>query len=405
MVKKLLYKIDTRDNESSILIDTTRFHALREANNDLHDHLVYYKNMISHHHKSKKWERYKKLTNDYELVFTTTQGYPSIAMRSPISRSYFKLWEIMHDLNLMSDCQRPLRAAFLADAPGGFVEAFVDYRNVKCPGATDAIFGISLKATHRIIPQWKLSSDFCNVNNVNVLFGANGTGDLCDLSVLDDFCDCVQTCDFITADGGFDFSSDFNGQEEMSTRLIMCEIYAALRLLSHGGTFVLKIFDIHNTTTVNLLFALSLFFESMSFVKPLSSRPANSEKYIVCVGYDTHRATKHKHALGLIREAIDKSDHSMLSRINATSAFFAAILEFNYVYIAHQVLSIHKTLEMISDSKESDVMRKVKKQVKKAIKWCHKYNVQISVDALKEYKPVFQSVLSTDGLTKASNNF
>ena len=406
MVKKLLYKIDTHDSyDNNINNDNTRFQLLKEANDKLHDHLVYYKNMISHHHMSKKWDKYKKLTNDYELVFTTTQGYPSIAMRSPISRSYFKLWEIMHDLNLILDCKKPLRAAFLADAPGGFVEAFVDYRTHKCPEVTDELFGVSLKATHRIIPQWKLSQDFCKKNNITVLFGKNGTGDLCDLTVIDDFCDCARTCDFVTADGGFDFSSDFNGQEEMSTKLIMCEIYAALRLMSQGGTFVLKIFDIHNTTTVGLLFVLSLFFDSMSFVKPLSSRPANSEKYIVCTGYNTQRSTQNKHVLELIREAIDSSDQSILSRINTTVPFFAAILEFNYVYIAHQVLYIHKTIEMITNSKESDVMNKVKKQVKKAIKWCHKYNVQISVDTLKGYKPLFQSVLSTDGLTKESNNF
>ena len=33
-----------------------------------------------------------------------------------------------------------------------------------------------------------------------------------------------NSCNLITADGGFDFSIDFNKQEQLSSRLIFCEI-------------------------------------------------------------------------------------------------------------------------------------------------------------------------------------
>ena len=48
--------------------------------------------------------------------------------------------------------------------------------------------------------------------------------------------------EIITADGGFDFSIDFNKQETLSIKLIFCQICYAIALQKSGGTFILKIF-------------------------------------------------------------------------------------------------------------------------------------------------------------------
>ena len=49
-----------------------------------------------------------------------------------------------------------------------------------------------------------------------------------------------------------------------------------------GGNFVCKIFDVFTPFTVDLLFILYKHFEHFSIVKPVTSRPANSERYVVC---------------------------------------------------------------------------------------------------------------------------
>ena len=50
--------------------------------------------------------------------------------------------------------------------------------------------------------------------------------------------------DYITADGGFDFSVDFNKQEDLSLKLIFAQIIYAIIMQKKGGHFVIKIFDI-----------------------------------------------------------------------------------------------------------------------------------------------------------------
>ena len=49
---------------------------------------------------------------------------------------------------------------------------------------------------------------------------------------------------FITADGGFDYSTDFNKQEISSYKLIFCEIFISMNIQAEGGNFIIKVFDI-----------------------------------------------------------------------------------------------------------------------------------------------------------------
>ncbi len=404
MVKKLFFCLSNQTS-SSIESQCDAMDGLFHINDVLHNYLDHFKNKITEHHKAKKWDRYKKHTNDYELVFTSSQGCPSIASHNPISRSYFKLWEILHDLNLSVHSPES-KAAFLADAPGGFVEAYVDYRRnwltaQKLP-YNDQLHAISLKATNRIIPQWKFGNEFCNNNNVKIAYGRKGSGDLYDIEVIDDFIEAVgkHSCNFITADGGFDFSKDFNAQENMSTRLIVSEIYAALNLQASGGSLVLKVFDIHQKVTIQLLYILSTAFEKIHFVKPLSSRPANSEKYVVCDGFKGCS----DECVRVLRGIITNKNPNALN-VSANLSFVASIIEFNHIYISCQAMYICKTLEMIEKDCSTAFTKEVQKQVRKAIKWCHKYKIPVALNAIQHYRPYFSlqaSVGSSFILTKAS---
>ena len=62
--------------------------------------------------------------------------------------------------------------------------------------------------------------------------------------------------DIITRDGGFDFSIDFNNQEQNSVKLIFSQICYALAMQKQGGTFILKIFDIFTKSTLELIYIL-----------------------------------------------------------------------------------------------------------------------------------------------------
>lgn len=392
MVKKFVCNFSGEYPEA---IDPVSHRDVSELNNAIHEQLVVNKNNITHYHKIRKWDKYKKLTNEYELVFTSTQGFPSIATYNPISRSYFKLWEMIHDfkdeIKLPED---PITTVFLADAPGGFGEAFINYRERwKDNREKDQLFGMSLRATNKIIPNWKFNSDYCQKHNLKLFYGESGTGSIYD---IDNINDLVKACGknnvyFLTADGGFDFSSDFNNQEEMSLRLILCEIYTALLLQKEGGSFVLKIYDIHIKCTMKMLYILKLFYEELNFLKPLSSRPANSEKYVMCTNFRKGNFDKYNEVLDLLKFNVQHFKHNYtLKEFSVPQLFLYDILRYNRTYITNQSLHIIKTLTLIDDSNEANEKELVKQQVRKALKWCNKYNIIVSIEALQKYRPYFR---------------
>jgi len=85
----------------------------------------------------------------------------------------------------------------------------------------------------------------------------------------------------VTADGAFDFTGHENDQEVMMYPLITSELLAGLMVLAPKGSMVVKCFDLYTEFMCQLLYLFSLLFENMTVFKPVSSRPANSERYLI----------------------------------------------------------------------------------------------------------------------------
>lgn len=89
---------------------------------------------------------------------------------------------------------------------------------------------------------------------------------------------------FLMADGGFSVEGQENIQEILSKQLLLCQFLTALSTLRTGGHFVCKTFDLFTPFSVGMVYLLYLCFDRISLFKPVTSRPANSERYIVCRG-------------------------------------------------------------------------------------------------------------------------
>uniref|UniRef100_A0A3Q3IKW6 Cap-specific mRNA (nucleoside-2'-O-)-methyltransferase 1 n=1 Tax=Monopterus albus TaxID=43700 RepID=A0A3Q3IKW6_MONAL len=89
---------------------------------------------------------------------------------------------------------------------------------------------------------------------------------------------------FLMADGGFSVEGQENIQEILSKQLMLCQFLTALSTLRPGGHFICKTFDLFTPFSVGLAYLLYLCFDRISLFKPVTSRPANSERYVVCRG-------------------------------------------------------------------------------------------------------------------------
>ncbi|CAG0914437.1 unnamed protein product [Notodromas monacha] len=118
------------------------------------------------------------------------------------------------------------------------------------------------------------------------LFGPGGSGNLMDSRVSCDIRSrCRAVADLVTGDGGIDCAANPGEQELLVSDLVHCEVMTALVTLKPGGNFVLKIFTVFEAQTVALLYFLALAFDKVIVHKPVSSKPGNSELYVLCFGF------------------------------------------------------------------------------------------------------------------------
>ena len=247
----------------------------------LHDRLTALKNEIDRVAPVGYWDDAKKITNPYEYIFLSLQRRMpwSIAAIQPLSRSYFKMIELWDLLDLSANS-----SAHSAEGPGGFLEAIQVRTGTKIP-----MVAMTLRSTERTVPGWRKSQAFLhNYPMVHITYGGDNTGNLYSLLNQDVFTAAAEQqglAQLYTADGGFDFSADFNGQENTVQRLLIAEALAGLTTLQPKGTMILKLFDMKSRATLEFIWALSSCFERTALVKPHTSRPANSERYWIGAGY------------------------------------------------------------------------------------------------------------------------
>jgi hypothetical protein len=88
-----------------------------------------------------------------------------------------------------------------------------------------------------------------------------------------------------TGDAGLEVGADWNRAEEAHARLQFGQALCALLALAPGGVALLKHFTFCTPASRGLITALALCFDEVELVKPLTSRPLNSEVYLLCRGF------------------------------------------------------------------------------------------------------------------------
>ena len=331
-----------------------------------------------------EWDIHKKYTNPYEYIHTPIPNRRKcVSKYSPLSRSYFKMIEMINIFNLKFE-SKPINTFHIAEGPGGFIEAIVNTR--KC--SHDIYTGMTiLNDIDPNIPAWKKSDSFLKQHkNVKIESGEDGTGNILK---LENFVYCKNkygsSMDFITGDGGFDFSVDFNSQELHIADLLMAQAFYALIMQKKGGNFVLKIFDSFMNHTLDLLYILSSFYESVYIVKPYTSRYANSEKYIVCKKFlFSNSDTFYGRLYSTFKKmTLNKNKHTVSRFLTRPLSyqFIVKMEEYNAIFGQQQLENIHYTISLIENKyKQEKIEGLLKVNISKCIHWCNKYGVPLSKD-------------------------
>ena len=345
-----------------------------------HQEVTEVKEQIEPLEKLHKWELLKKKTNPYELVYThdSSDCPPSVCILKPLSRSYFKMMEMLQVSQFFERLPKgtqKLRSSHVAEGPGGFIEAFLDRIEANRMTAQKS-YAITLKPVNNHIPGWRRSHQFLQRHpEVKIHYGADGTGDIYASENQESFIKIHESLKshLFTGDGGFDFSSDYENQEKSVYLLLIASSLIGLQVLLPEGTFVLKLFDVYSSVTHHMIRCISLCFKEWCLYKPATSRPCNSERYLICRGFRKAHPAILQH-LSLLQEKwktnqlCPKTEFFSLFTANEKTYLERHISQFQQ----KQLENIRTTLNIQSvDPSNYDWTD----QYKKAHQWCSEFRV------------------------------
>jgi hypothetical protein len=298
-----------------------------------------------------------------------------------------ELWDVL-DLNdyLEALVKRDsgVISAHAAEGPGGFIEAIrlrTETKGWDFVGAS----AITLRSEARNVPGWRKATRFLQINpQIQIHDGADGTGNILFVENQDAYVRDTRTrfpkgAHIYTADGGFDFSSDFNAQEDSVFPLLLAEALLGLQVLGKGGCLVIKCFDTTEQPTLDLMWLLSRAFSQWGICKPQTSRAGNAERYLIGKGFLDEAGD----IIDLLKkyQAVGKFDIPILQQPIANPEYKHVLQSCMTIQeqIEHLELAvIRDTLDLIKHSDPYTIKRLVRGNVSRSIDWCTAHGEPIS---------------------------
>lgn len=248
----------------------------------------------------------KQSLNDYDITKwnkhtrnTNPAGYINEALRCNFhpelcTQAWAKFHELLSFGDIVPDiaistCK--LNAIHVCEAPGAFISSLNHFLRSHIPKVKYKWIACTLNPYYEgNDPESCIGDDRLIFETLNFwCFGRDNTGDILSKAVFDDLHKKASELDgiihLVTADGSINCQENPENQERDTMSLKYAEIFYALNLLDPGGSFVLKSFTMFEAASTVLLFILCCTFSSVSVRKPATSKPGNSEVYVIARDY------------------------------------------------------------------------------------------------------------------------
>jgi 23S rRNA U2552 (ribose-2'-O)-methylase RlmE/FtsJ len=363
-------KLEPSDNTDAVLLSGTpeTLSTLKDRIAELDDDI---------------WDYYKKITNKYELIFTAASKIPipaSVCSLKPLSRSYFKMIEILGVFDIMSCLPRSIRTGHVCEGPGGFIQAIYDMADRSHVTITRTA-AMTLKPIHQYVPGWKRASNFLKRHpQIKIMYGDAGTGDILDGTNRESYVgETRRSIHIFTADGGVDFTTNYRGQEQTIFPILVASSLMAVKSLAAGGVFVLKVFDCFGENTLDLLIGIGSLFQKWTLYKPATSRPCNSEQYFVGIGFNPISPNCHLFT-NVLTACLEtgRFKHRLLK--NLPSDMVAGLLDEQFARIHAQIENLEWTFDIASVHGEESTVHEVlwRRNIEACQAFCRKFKLPLA---------------------------
>ncbi len=254
----------------------------------------------------KQFENKKKVylvTNQFEIeidnynksISEITTNFLDIKDKVPkiISLDFYKIWEILFMFDLFDINASNIKSAHLVE-DGSTVQALLLFR--------DKYFKDNKSDKYYIVnnkPEY-------SINNLNKQFV-----DYYDKKISQTNIDNIKDkIDLVIAGSSFTYHNDNeNVIEQESYKLLFSNIINCVRIQKKGGSFICKFFETYTHMSCKFISLLISLYDKVFFIKPMTSKPSTSEKYVVCIGFKFGEVASVLKKLEKIEDLVNKNNN------------------------------------------------------------------------------------------------
>ncbi|XP_064641497.1 cap-specific mRNA (nucleoside-2'-O-)-methyltransferase 2-like [Lineus longissimus] len=202
------------------------------------------------------------------------------------TQAWCKFHEILGKFQLVPEENSDVfESVHICEAPGAFVTSLNHYLRSHYPNTRWHWTANTLNPFYEGNDPQIMIDDVMLIKDTlqNWYFGVDNTGDITKKANLLGLTELFRSrkVSLVTADGSINCQNNPAEQERLVAFLHFSEAVAALNLLKIGGHFVIKMFTLFEAESVCLLYLLNCLFDKVNIMKPATSKPGNSEVYVV----------------------------------------------------------------------------------------------------------------------------
>lgn len=337
----------------------------------------------------KKWSYVTNLLDNYNtLGGHLTSTYDILISNQKVSNAFAKMYEMLIYYNFnhvfesvnKSNSTNEFKSFHFCEAPGMFIIAINHFLHTKTKIRNWSWYGNSLSQN----ASKTALADFHGLIKANEnkwLIGPSSSGDIRDINNIKYFKDTLIEVDFITSDCGICVdSSDMNSYEELIAETDFAQFINILNLLKIGGSTIIKTFiPLELASNVCLIYTLTQVFSNVYLSKPITSRPANSEVYIVCIDYKGIN----KQLLNKLMELLDKDINPVFNpRLkwikNIPDSFILQLEDYVQEITRQQMSYLLNIFHFVDNSDLIDKLKPLAESNKAHTNayWCKKFNFE-----------------------------
>ena len=285
-------------------------------------------------------EYYRRATNLFDPFKTLLYQIRKQAVQpKTLTNAWLKCWEILHEFKLIPYHHAHFRIFCNAELPGAFLFAIHHYITSKTAHSEYEWFANSLFPSHESI----LGDEFglYRRHNEKWLMNAENGGSVTDPTMIQIISDRLQgSVDLYTSDIGIGLDQDsFHLQEERQAPLHLGQVICALKTLKKGGHMVCKMFMFFKPFSKWFLGKLMEVFEHLYICKPMSSRPGNSEVYLIGKGYKSQPEITSQ-----LLEVLVNWNEASIENGDVIESFDAFLDELSFTIYERQIQTIQQNL-------------------------------------------------------------